>query len=196
MMMQSKEQGFTLIEMMITMGIALFIMAGMTSVFVSQTRTATMLKNRTEAMGDLFLASQIMQAELRSAKAICWDSTKKILVYQPVDSNISIFPCGLAAPENGSFQYEPNTATDWHIMWKRYKAPKTATEKARKGTRRDELIQGLPISGGVKFTPIVKKPPAPPLPKLYEVTITSQFRGQDNQMLLLPLTFKVWARNR
>jgi len=197
MIMQREEQGFTLLEMMITMGISLVIMAGMMSVFVSQTRTATMLKDKTEAMGDLFLASQIMQSEMRSSKAICWDAATSTLVYQPIDSNVSIFPCGSAAPENGSFQYKTNTATDWRIMWKRYKAPATATSLARAGTRADELIRGLPPVGGIQVTKIAAAaPPAPQLPDTYEITLTSQFKGQDNQVLLLPLTFKVWARNR
>ncbi len=199
MMMCREEQGFTLMEMMITMGISLIIMAGMMSVFVSQTRTASMLKDRTEAMGDLFLASQIIQSELRSSKAICWDTATSTLVYQPIDSITTILPCGPATPENGSFQYKANTATDWRIMWKRYKAPATATTKARKGTGRSELIRGLAPVGGlqvIKIKAAVAAPPKPQLPDAYEITITAQFRGSDNQILLLPLTFKVWARNR
>jgi len=196
MMMHLKERGFTLIEMMITMGIALFIMAGMTSVFVSQTRTATMLKNKTEAMGDLFLASQIMQGELRSSKAICkYTSPLVTLVYQPIDSNMSILPCASAAPtsnsvsvKNGFFQYEKYAKNAWHLWWKRpTKHPTNPPKKAK----RDELIRGLASVGGMN----VKVVSAPPLPDVYEVTLTSQIRGQNNQVSLLPLTFKVWARN-
>jgi len=177
MMMQSKEQGFTLIEMMITMGIALVMMAGMTSVFVSQTRTATMLKNKTEAMGDLFLASQIMQGELRSSKKICWSSTANAqsLVYLPIDSTTPMVSCD--PKKYKSFQYRKNTGA---LCWNQLDG---------KGCQ--ELIRGLPLVGGMK----VKVVSAPPLPDVYEVTLTSQMRGQNNQISLLPLTFKVWARN-
>ena len=69
-MHQSTQRGFTLVEVLISMGIAMVLLAGMTSVFVSQTRVANMMNGKTEAMGDLFLASQIMQSELRGAKSI------------------------------------------------------------------------------------------------------------------------------
>jgi len=182
MMMHSKERGFTLIEMMITMGMALFIMAGMTSVFVSQTRTATMLKNKTEAMGDLFLASQIMQRELRSSKAICLNSTATnlILMYQPSDSNVPIVSCALpVSPYNGLFRYNNTGALCW--------------DRPKKNDKCQELIRGLSLAGGLQVT---KTTAVPPLPDMYEVTLTSKMRGLNNQVSLLPLTFKVWARNQ
>jgi len=196
MMQHRQNKGFTLIELLITMLIGLIIMAGMTSVFISQTRTATMLKNKTEALGDLFLVSQIMQAELRGAKAICLPLTGNMIVYQPIDSNVSILPCSTASPDNGSFKYQINTATDWKIMWKRPLSLMTTGT----GVKPDELIQGLPPTKGLVVKLIPTPPPliAPvtPLPPTYKVTIQSLFRGQDNQSKNLILTFKVWARNK
>lgn len=177
-----QQKGFTLIELLVTMGIGLVIMAGMTSVFVSQTRTATMLKNKTEAMGDLFLASQIMQSELRSSQAICQVSAT-VLAYQPNDSTT---PCTSATVNgsNGSFELRPASATKPtpYICW----------DRPNNGSGCQELIRGLPVASGMTVTPKVA---AAPLPTMYVVDLKSLFRGQDNQSKNLGLTFKVWARN-
>jgi len=213
MMQHRQNKGFTLIELLITMLIGLIIMAGMTSVFISQTRTATMLKNKTEAMSDSFLVSQIMQSELRSAKQVCWDAGGNTLWYQPLDSNASILPCGSPASKtkNGRFTYETYkinniTAKDWRMMWKR----PVSLMATGTGKNASELVRGLipkgwisPQAGGamnglavkVIAPPAVVPPPATPLPKTYEVTLKSFFRGQSNQVQPLTLTFKVWARN-
>jgi len=179
-MIQSRQQkGFTLIELMVTMLIGLIIMAGMTSVFISQTRTATMLKNKTEAMGDLFLASQIMQSELRGSKGICW--TGSAIVYQPLDSNA---PCGGAAnAANGSFELRPASATKPtpYICWTR----------PNNGSGCQEMIRNLPAAG----LAVTATAGVPPQPTMYAVDLKSLFRGQDNQSKNLGLTFKVWARN-
>ncbi|MDQ6990529.1 MAG: type II secretion system protein [Mariprofundaceae bacterium] len=188
-----KQQGFTLIELLITTTIGLIIMAGMTSVFVSQTRTANMLKNKTEVMGDLFLASQIMQSQLRDAKDICWNSASSTLVYQAVDSNVSILPCSTASPDNGSFKYQINTATDWKIMWKR---PLSLMKPGSKGIQPDELLRGLPTVRGLVVARIPPPPATPSLPVIYKVDLQSNFTGQANQAQTLGLTFKVWARNK
>ncbi|MDQ6973738.1 MAG: prepilin-type N-terminal cleavage/methylation domain-containing protein [Mariprofundaceae bacterium] len=179
-----KQQGFTLIELLITTAIGLVIMAGMTSVFVSQTRTATMLKNKTEAMGDLFLASQIMQSELRGAKRICWNGTN-ILSYQPIDSNTSCVAGVNAA--NGSFEIRPVNATHPtpYICW--------ARPNNRSGCQ--ELLRGLPVAGALTVAMIAPAPVVPPLPITYVIDLQSNFTGQANQAKTLGLTFKVWARN-
>jgi len=181
MMQHRKNKGFTLIELLITMLIGLIIMAGMTSVFISQTRTASMLKNKTEAMGDLFLASQIMQSELRGAKGICWNSALSTIVYQPIDSTAA---CGGAASaSNGAFEHRPASATKPtpYICWTR----------PNNGSGCQELIRGLPAAtGGLNVTP------SGLAPVIYTVDLKSLFHGQDNQMNNLGLTFKVWARNK
>jgi len=183
-----QQKGFTLIELLVTMGIGLVIMAGMTSVFVSQTRTATMLKNKTEAMGDLFLASQIMQSELRSSQAICQVSAT-VLAYQP---NNSTTPCTSATVNgsNGSFELCPASATKPtpYICWNR---PNGVSSSGCQQSCQ-ELIRGLPVASGMTVTPKVA---AAPLPTMYVVDLKSLFRGQDNQSKNLGLTFKVWARN-
>ena len=62
---KSQEGGFTLVEILVTVGIAMFVLAGISALFVSQTRTANALNAKSEILNDLFLASQMMQQELR-----------------------------------------------------------------------------------------------------------------------------------
>jgi len=188
MMQHRKNKGFTLIELLITMLIGLIIMAGMTSVFISQTRTASMLKNKTEAMGDLFLASQIMQSELRGAKGICWNAALSTIVYQPIDSTAA---CGGAASaSNGAFELRPASSTKPtpYICWTR----------PNNGSGCQELIRGLPAATGGPSTGGLNVTPSgvAPAPVIYTVDLKSLFHGQDNQMNNLGLTFKVWARNK
>jgi len=61
------EAGFTLIEMLIGMVMGLAILAGLTMMFVSLNDTSRAVTSRTERMGDLYLASQVMQSELRQS---------------------------------------------------------------------------------------------------------------------------------
>ncbi len=179
-----KQDGFTLIELLITMAIGMIIMAGMTAVFISQTRTATMLKHKTEAMGDLFLASQIMQSELRGSKGICWNANK--LLYQPFDSNVLC--TGAVSGKNGSFEFRAPNATHptSYVCWNR----------PNNGSGCQELLRGLPAAGGLAVAIITPAPVVPPLPTTYVVTLTSKVTGQANQAKTLGLTFKVWARNK
>jgi len=61
------ESGFTLIEMLIGMVMGLVILAGLIMMFVSYSNTSRALTSRTERMGDLYLASQVMQSDLRQS---------------------------------------------------------------------------------------------------------------------------------
>ncbi len=67
--LQERERGFTLIELMVSMVMGLIVLAGITAVFISYSRTSTALSSRTERMGDLYLATQMMQADLRESVA-------------------------------------------------------------------------------------------------------------------------------
>ncbi|MFQ5518848.1 MAG: prepilin-type N-terminal cleavage/methylation domain-containing protein [Mariprofundus sp.] len=61
------QNGFTLIEMMISMAIGLVILAGLTTIFVSFNASNSAAASRTERMSDLYLASHIIQTELRQS---------------------------------------------------------------------------------------------------------------------------------
>lgn len=99
------EKGFTLIELIVSMAIALIILAGMVGMFISQNRTQSEEINRLEVTGDMNLAAAIMKSELRQAKNVCWDAATKTLAYQPVDSD-TVIPaaCAIVAnSKNGKF---------------------------------------------------------------------------------------------
>lgn len=117
------DRGFTLIELMISMVIALVLLAGVTGIFISQNRAANMVMDKTDRLSDLFLASQIMQTALRDAQAICWDGVNNRIVYQPLDSNTVAVtdPCTAAVDvQNGFFRFDAATATQTaQICWDR-----------------------------------------------------------------------------
>jgi len=179
-----QQKGFTLVEILISLAVALIILAGMTSVFVAQTRTATMLSGKTEAMGDLYLASQIMQSELRSAQAICWNAVSGLLVYQPLDSTTALAAaCPAPAATNGSFEFRVVDITHPtpYICWNR---PNDAT-----GCQ--ELLRNLTVGTGLSVTPVANAN----MQIMRTVVISSQYQGQDHTLKPLGLAFKVWPRN-
>jgi len=106
-----KEEGFTLLELLIAMSMGLVILLGMMMMFTSDAKVASTLASRTERLGDLYLASQIMQNELRNAKTgtISWAANK--LSYSDQDGN------------TGYFEYQ-HVSTD-RLYWQRptYSSP-------------------------------------------------------------------------
>ncbi|MDX8380886.1 MAG: type II secretion system protein [Ghiorsea sp.] len=184
-----QEQGFTLIEVMITMVIALVVLGGMSSLFVAQTRTANMLNQKSQAMNDLFLASQMMQFELRKAKAICWSSVNKTIYYQPLTSSIAdnlTAACNapaVTAAANGSFQGRAPTVDipSSYICW----------DRPNDNGNCQELLRGMNPATGVVVTP----PNTADLQAVRTVTLTSQYMGKNNNIKDLSLSFKVWPRN-
>ena len=177
-----KQYGFTLVEMLVTMAIGMVILAGMTSVFVSQTRLSNMMNNKTEAMGDLYLASQIMQSELRGAQRICQRGGGKQLIYIPLDSNTNpdpANPCPSGGGEDGKFEYLV-TASNPRICWKRPNVP-------GKKYRCDELIRQLMDVGGMRAVEDVYG--------VWTITLAAKYLDRDRQPKSLDLAFKVWPRN-
>lgn len=176
-----RQFGFTLIELLITLVVGMIILMGMTAVFIAETRTSSMLSEKTAAMGDLYLASQIMQSELRSAKTICWNGGK--LVYQPFDSVAALGACGTPAGSNGSFEFRSadNTHPTSYICW----------NDPTKGWGCQELLRNLVAGTGLAVTTINTANRA----TMYTVTISAQYKGQDQNNKALDLTFKVWPRN-
>jgi len=65
--MMQREQGFTLIEMLISMAMGLVLIAGISSIFIADSNIARTMSSRSERMGDLFLASHLMQEALRES---------------------------------------------------------------------------------------------------------------------------------
>jgi len=175
---QKNEKGFTLIEMMVTLVIALVILAGMTAVFISQTRAAHTVASKTETMGDLYLASQIMQSALRGAKAVCWDSVNSRLIYQPIDSAVDITSAACTTdPANGWFKYS-GTAICW--------------DRALDAGGCQELLRGIASVSGLTVTPSSNAD----LQTVRTITFSSIYKGSDHVDRTLGLKFKIWPRNR
>ena len=176
-MMGDSQRGFTLVEMLITMAIAMVVLAGMTSVFVSQTRLSNMMNNKTEAMGDLYLASQIMQSELRGAKDICLNGTKKLL-YQPLDSTTPLGNgCSDGSGENGKFEYRTDQSN-----------PRVCWDRPNKGDGCQELIRELADTSGMVAV-------VDGYSGVWTITLLAQYVDKNRQAANLDLAFKVWPRN-
>ncbi len=174
------SRGFTLIEMMISMAIGMVILVGLSLTFQAIGGSSRVVASRTERMADLYLASQIMQGELRQSRAICWDK-KSMLIYQPLDSAVALDTAACSQPvakENGSFQIVAKTDASHptpYIFWKRPNK-----------TQSDELIRDMSATGLT-----ASQSPS----GVWSVSLTSQYVGRDKQTKSLDLTFKAWKRN-
>jgi len=185
----TKQAGFTLIEVLISMVIALVILAGMSSLFVSQSRTSQVLSQKSEVMNDLFLATQIMQAELRGAKAICWHSGTKRLRYQPLtsakDLDAGCTQAGWILSDkkaNAFFKSNAKGAKPTpYISWK-----KVGNVNAL------ELIRGMKSgSQGITVAPAGNGD----LQAVRTITLTALYKDRERRTQELSLSFKVWPRN-
>jgi len=103
---QVMQDGFTLIEMMVAMIIGLILMAGIYSNFIMQSRVQTMQSDVTERMEDLYLASHIMQGELRVAGSIDIATTNEIS-YTDLEGNLGVFRY---TPADGDICWDSPTA--------------------------------------------------------------------------------------
>lgn len=117
-------RGFTLIEFMVAIGMGMVVLLGTVMMFSTQSKVASSLTSRTARLGDLYIASQMMQSELRNAQSgsISWAS--KVLSYTDQDGN------------TGKFEYQ-KTSND-RLYWQR---PGVATF--------DEMIRDLDTSSGL-----------------------------------------------
>jgi prepilin-type N-terminal cleavage/methylation domain-containing protein len=190
---QADERGFTLIEMMVSMGMGLFILAGITAVFISYSKTSTAVSSRTERMGDLYLATQMMQVDLRESALLAgsiprpadlasrgvslpggypatfasglpyWDATTKTLTYQDQDGN------------TGIFQYQ-RTSND-RIYWLRPDASFSTFQ---------ELIRDLDTTNGMTVSSASG---------VWTVTLNASYTDEERKSKNMTLSFKTWPRN-
>jgi len=177
------QKGFTLVEILITLAIGMIILAGMSAVFVSQTRVASMMNGKTAALGDLFLASQIMQSELRSAKSTCWNAANSKLLYQPLDSTVPLVAaCNVLDAMNGSFEVRTTGGAGNRICWDR---PNDATNC-------QELLRDL-------MAPILTVTPTgnttSEMTGLRHIVVNAAYSDADRNVRGLGISFKIWPRN-
>jgi len=196
---QRFQNGFTLIEMMVSMVMALILLAGLTTVFISNNKAASAVSSRTERMSDLYLASQIMQAGVRGSVVVpplpfpadlqsggrC--STQSVSLPSGYPTSFPYYPYWDATSKTltyqdidgntGIFQYQ-RSAND-RIYWLRPGDPCVY--------KFEELIRDLDTANGMTATTSASN--------VSTVTLISAFKNENRQDKTMSLSFKAWARN-
>lgn len=174
------QRGFTLIEMMISLAMGLIILAGISTVFVSESKVSKAISSRTERLADLYLASHLMQADLRESQGICYDGTNQRIIYRPLDSAVALAACDTVDAANGSFQFKAASGTAKptpYICW----------DRPLKGDGCQELIRDLDSANGMLVPTAVGS--------VFTVTLTGAYVDEQRLNKDFSLTFKTWARN-
>jgi len=177
-------QGFTLIELMISMLIASVILLGLYSSFILQSRVQDEQATQSLAMEDIQLAAQIMQRELKMAQAnsIAWAANR--LQYTDVDGNSGSFWYNF--PVTGGGSLGPGT-----ICWDQ--PPGNGICNGN-----EELIRGLatgPVPNGMTVVLNNNGTAADSTDDIWTITLTASYLNQAKQIETMPLVFNVWARN-
>ncbi len=194
------ERGFTLIEMLISLTMGLVIIAGIATVFISTSQTSSVISSRTERMGDLFLATHLMQAGLRESISLP-DPAMPILTnlanrgvaiptgYPASDTVFTSLPYWDAASNTLTYQNLEGNVGIFHyqhsskdsISWLRPLASGVSGSK-----NFQELIRDLDTTNGMIVSPINGG---------INVTLQSAYYNEQHQNQITSLAFKMWPRN-
>lgn len=210
---QRFQNGFTLIEMMVSMVMALILLAGITAVFISNNKAASAVSSRTERMSDLYLASQVMQAGLRGSVAVTSPSPAfpadllsggrkpAILCGAPNDKSVSLpsgyptsfpyYPYWDAASKTLTYQdidgnigiFQYQRTANDRIYWLR---PDPCVYKF------EELIRDLDTGDPGTVNGMTVKISAS---NVLTITLNSAFKNENRKDKTMSLSFNVWARN-
>jgi len=209
------EQGFTLIEMLISMSMGLVLIAGLSSIFIADSNTSRVISSRTERMGDLFLASHLMQQALRESKSKPFTTTttptstpsilanlntRKVLLpsgYPSSDATFTALPYWDAKSQTLSYQtLEGNVGI---FQYQRYANNSIYWLRPISNIKHfEELIRDLDTTNGMTvYDPatnkLVKKTKA--LGGGMRIDLKSAYRNQNKKSSSLSLSFLVWPRN-
>jgi len=182
-------RGFTLIELMVSMVMSLIILAGIVSVFISDSRTHLAVVSKAELLGDVGLASSIIKSELRQSQNICWLPVSKILVYQPLDSTTVVsaatctVPTGVAS-QNGAFKLVAAGAGGCGTSG----TPCICWDRPNKGGGCQEMLRNILLLTGLDASQGAVN-------KVWSVTLTGTYMDQGHNLTSTQSLFKVWARN-
>jgi len=167
-------RGYTLVELLVSMLAGLVILGGIVMVYVSGAGSTRAEIERNERMSDLYLASQIMQGELRGAQAICWNATNHELIYQPLDSTAALpSACDAVDAANGAFRLD---AASNRICW----------DRPGMSDGCQELVRALDGANGLQVSQSST---------LWQIRLQGAYTGRDHQARTIALTFKVRGRN-
>jgi len=206
--MMRREQGFTLIEMLISMAMGLVLIAGISSIFIADSNIARVMSSRSERMGDLFLASHLMQEALRESQSAP-DATMPISTNlsnrgvtappsYPNDATFTALPYWDATSNTltyqdlegnvGIFQYK-RTSND-RIYWLR---PLAAGASGSSSFQ--ELMRDLDTANGMKVYDPLTNLAATALGGGMRVDLTSAYTNENKLSRTLSLSFMSWPRN-
>jgi len=178
----STQAGFTLIELMVSLVVAMVILAGLYSNFIMQSRVQASQSSTVESVEDLRLAAQVMEAPLRTAVNVCWDATNG-LVYQPLGSTVTMTGCsGTVDISWGAFRFSNSASTGGKVCW----------DRPNNGQGCQELLRGLDPTNGFTVSP---GSPVANLGVLRTITLVSQYQNADRQNKTLSISFDVLPRN-
>ena len=192
------ECGFTLIEMLISLTMGLVVIAGITMVFISTSKTSSVISSRTERMGDLFLATHLMQAGLRESVSVPNASILTNLAsrgvsipagYPASDTVFTSLPYWDATSNTLTYQNLEGNIGIFHyqhgskdsIYWLRPLAPGIPGS-----TNFQELIRGLDTTKGMLVSSVDRG---------ISVTLQSVYSNEQHQRRLVSLAFNMWPRN-
>jgi len=202
------EHGFTMIEMLISMSMGLVIIGGITMIFMTNSNISRVVSSQTELMGDLYLASHLMQAGLRESVAVTTPNPAF-----PVDLGAGARkPAALCSAPNDKTVSKPSnypTSFPSYPYWDA--TSKTLTYQDLDGntgivqyqrTANDriywlkpdpcvyqfqELIRDLDVTAGMSATVSANGE--------VDVTLQSVYSNEQKQSKTLSLSFKTWPRN-
>jgi len=192
------ERGFTLIEMLISLTMGLVVIAGITMVFISISQTSSVISSRTERMGDLFLATHLMQAGLRESVSVSNASILTNLAnrgvaipagYPSSDTVFASLPYWDATSKTLTYQNLEGDVGIFHyqhgskdsIYWLRPLAPGISGS-----IKFQELIRGLDTAKGMIVSPVNGG---------ISVTLQSTYSNEQHKNRLVSLAFNMWPRN-
>ncbi|MDQ6982498.1 MAG: prepilin-type N-terminal cleavage/methylation domain-containing protein [Mariprofundus sp.] len=194
------ERGFTLIEMLISLAMGLIIIAGIATVFISTSQTSSVISSRVERMGDLFLATHLMQAGLRESVSvpsvgmpILTNLTSRGVAiptgYPASDTVFTSLPYWDAASKTLTYQNLEGNVGIFHyqhsskdrIYWLRPLAPGVSGSK-----NFQELIRDLDTANGMIASPINGG---------ISVILQSVYNNEQHQNQVASLAFNMWPRN-
>ena len=201
------EYGFTLIEMLISMSMGLVIIGGITMVFITNSNVSRVMSSQTEIMGDLYLASHVMQSGLRGSLAttapnpsfpvdlgaggrkpasICSAPNDKT-VSKPANYPTSFpsYPYWDATSKTLTYQdIDGNTGI---IQYQRTASDRIYWLKPDPCVYRfQELIRDMDVTAGMNVTITAG---------VVDVVLQAAYKNEQKQSKTLSLSFKTWPRN-
>lgn len=176
-----REQGFTLVELLVSMVVAMVLLAGLYGNFIMQSRVQNAQSEVVESAEDLRLAAQIMQGELRLAEATCWDAGNSALVYKTLGSpDLSVCnSAALASTAHGFFRDNGGA-----VCW----------DRPNDGSGCQELVSNLNAATGLVVTPATNN--VADLIGVRTVTLMSTYKDHLKQNKDWSVSFDILPRNQ